>query len=1568
MPLGSVVGSKHKFLMNHVFRILEHPGFNECELVKNIFLGQIKIAISYSEKLELEPSVSIIGPIVFSGPPKGWIPNQNCPQYINIQWQARCVLSYFGMNPSRISQEFYLIILKSFKPSWASGFCSIINSSNTANMDIKLFIKAVNSLYRQFQPIFTALMPSLDAKLDVIEPKNLFKIFGIDLLGIKLTISDSLIQHFPMDIVNSMTLPLLLSYLIQIRNVQISTKIQYLVSFTESSLSKSDLFGQISPFPLTNSSISKKKHFIDIVSQPAQTLLITRSDSDGFEFIGSLKVLQPYVFLSVYESLRTDPTRLLSLCKKFYKNNDDSIAFDFMNRYINESSLIIFITHLIGMNISSYDIQITSIPRLLLPILSQIDYDKIAEFSQVPILSLDDFNLNIDFGFIFAFGAISLAIQIIVNDVIDFEKATFISDLLSLIEIEPIRKSIVWDIFSLVFLCNSKGDYICDVPHAEAILMSLSSFMNESSFFNSASEKLVFANVKRSKDLTTSLVSPQYALVEMIQRGEYDVAMQIAKRFSGLMSIVHLSMLMKQIQVSISFEDPISESFEIEYFFSYNKHLCDDYHSSGIVQNLMNKRKNDTNPLEISMNQTICKGIEMFSNAGNVCSSNLEHNFSLFSSFLDYLLLYNRIIPYTSHSMNRVSPIEIVHMIVKNNSIEDARNLTMLLGPNAIELVLRYSSTFDIRSKLFNLIASDSTPTGKVIFYAKIMEKKYDASEIRKLMFTQKQSVGFGIKGSYLDFRMMDSSINHSDTIFENYLSGLLKSNEGYGISIIGTESSLERYFLYLDESLQEPSSDTLKNLLLPFFDDPSLNYELMNECYIRLPKYTLCILKEHVYKLTPDIVCNLYPFMGLVSPKLLKVLGIQTMEPKNVIISLFGLFEIKTLVIYVSEFQFEHILNDFLYNMESEKLFFDLYRKAPQMFYLLSGFLSKEMINNIEKYIITEYENSLVSTISNEEGDNIMFSTLYDHYSSKKCMSTLLVLLKDVKRLCSPVFCISCEQLSQIYDECTNVISSLSISSFGFEQRTSINLKRILYYLSFFNSSSNFTCSSFSLIFKQIELISKFVGCSLFSRYQESYSLNNCFTLSEGKELALLSEKYDHTGLLYDICILWSIDLSIYYIPRLISCFRIGLLDEGLRFIEFINKNGISSLLIDQISDSIQYPTPMGAPIQCDDLKMLTELINLKVIPIPSVYEAVRSVSDGIKSIQSMSPPIIELKRVYNHIGEIWRYIVICINRSMFDEAFNIWKCLDQKFKKPSNFTKCIVTPAISGKNWVALWEHISKNDDYFYMFQSYINELFSFLENHGMHNTLFDIQTRLYFYDDAIKTVLYVYKYSDNWNSRLKAILVLIDSIEKSLKFRTNQKILRKEIFTRKDLMNLKNRAEFQNKLIKYCQDSQLSFKPNIDIIGDNQDAMYSVVLMMRMGQIDFVLDLMPELASLFTFEEVCDNVIQALEKSGEGAIPRFFKLISKTKGFVYEICVMVMVGILFPDHNDRTVLSFIKNNVFSEIVRGKLFCKYGYIDESFAIAKSTSNHELILQVLELAKIKGNIQIINKCTKMLK
>ena len=1550
---------------------------NAC-LVGHILLGQVQFVDMFVKKPPDAEQIDIFQSMLRFGPPEFWRPSQLCPSYRHVEWDVRDLLiRVLGRDVP--DQMFYLYVLRSLGGDANAKLAQLMSMSQWSKSEIASFFKLFPKFLSQHRGLSRALQPTIQEVMSRIGPDALFKTFDMDVFGI-MKVSMPVLQAFSADLVTKDNLARLMNNIVFCEN-DVVTLVQYLLTHKYSFPKGSQLFGESDSYLTLVNEIALKKrvHFVDFVAKNVQRLLMTNQGKQSLTVGSVVCDMSPYFLLSVFDDLKDDRCRMLALMDEYGKELTLTRKLnELFTRFRNDDLLIQFLYSVTGKRIGLESLVTTSIPVLVRSSLPTVDINILDSVRNNSYFIISDRAKRCDFSFFFAYKAIVAALGMIAKG-----EQHPLSDYIECIDDREVRMAIINDIFSMLFLKrNGSDEFFCSVSIAEEVLMHLSNFIQDSMFFNIASDKLMFARVGGSNLLQTALFSAEAVVVQTTEAGDYDVALNMTKGNPKLMNMVRMIRKMKTNDSMDDVSDiPI---FSVEYFLAKDdkdenrkapeiskmSQILGDGKSkeclsvSRIVSVEVQSRKlQQSDPMDITMSSVI-KELSQNEATLESISDKKSQAFKLFAGFQDYLSLYLKVahLP-NSHLGTRISHRDIVQAIISSGQITSWDALVTLLGPNAAELIFRYSSYDEIKSSLFHVIYSHSNPTGLALLYEKIVGGKGNVTSLRTtlsdIIKNERPSLALELGGSCESLDELDQmSKNFVGTVFDRFLLRKLDDLDGNGYQEVED----------IGESLNGYSSEQYHEMIDSVLNQSNINRDQADSLFYIAPDSFLDYVRNHLHSFTPSILIEFIPFAGFSSLNEMIRRDIQSTDPNILIPEFLSAKDWTLCTQFIHDFeiydQAAPYFNTFFMDTANITAFlctFDAFVKT----------IHNKLCDSVRDKIMLVRQDLLKKQRDKEQHarklpvNDSMFNSIVEQSGSFN--EIMMALAKQY----TPVYYFSTRMVDWIRSSAIKIVSQIVVNSINVEDKAHMEMKKLTRILAKWgNRFSAAKIEGVNEVFViQIKIAMAILEHRPCLRFGMGYSFTDFSSKETAGKLARLCSDLSLYDVLSDLCRTWEIDPASFVVHQATICFSLGLLTGGLEVLKPLTvvEMQAPSNSSDSMVDAIVHPIPVD--IEClipppQDFEGMCTCIRDSAFPSDtmSIYATVKSKLDSQTGIFVSSTQMTTIEMALGILGNQWSLVSLSSSFGRFDKSFEVWLNCDKK-NRIKMFLSGILLPSLAHRNWNMLWRRIEKSRD---EMKDVLDYLFNLLKEKQMYVTQYDIQIRIGYFDDAITLCMKWLVHVDSFKTQTVVCDYMEGAVDKAIAARQSRTAIQKT-FAHRELVALKNRIQLQKDFAAFCQRQQIQFSPNLELLVERDNAMASLLLMMRLGQFQFAVDAMPYMT--FSFRDLCDSLLDSLSGTGDGALLKFFKDLAKIGDPEYTMICTVLVERMADRMPDKSGLhAFIKSHVKSESAKAKLFQEFGFLQDAFASAKSIKDASLIREIRDQATAAGDTALVQKCNRYLK
>ena len=575
------------------FGTITSSKFYERELVRHLCHGNNFLSLIFSKilkdnEIDIE---SLIKNMINSRPPPIYKVTRVNKDVSYYYYCLHDIESFYNPNTPKIDYtSFYFSKFALIGKTWSKQLYPFLTSSyDVPEMKTQLILTCLQKFTRQFSGLYLALKPQVSSVLARIGPQKYISFLQFGIFELLLNIDPSIVVMFPPGMINYSNIAKFWQYPAVLTNNKFAELFQNLTAASEQFPSDSKLYRRSGLFTLTNTSITKKKFFIDLVFSLAHNTLMSRDFNAVMNIIQVLPDFKPWILLADFEKVYPDIQFFNSLLD-IYKTDDTPL--NIFNRFKNDEFLFTFMQQLTGVNYESGVFESISLPKILSDSIIQ---DQLSDINTLRKLSTSDFYIisddarKKDFFFIFSYLAASLIIKNLNNTSITDEN-TIIENLELILNSIEVNSKLLIDLFSLIFICerdfddngfvseNQNNNFICKLRNAEQILSILvqyaqdiknedtkyilSGFHKVHQLIALGSQNTLQTNQNKSNSIEaiennrktfTDLFSSSFETVfDALDNHEFEMAKRLASNDSSLLLIVEVSQIIFDLNKSIN--------------------------------------------------------------------------------------------------------------------------------------------------------------------------------------------------------------------------------------------------------------------------------------------------------------------------------------------------------------------------------------------------------------------------------------------------------------------------------------------------------------------------------------------------------------------------------------------------------------------------------------------------------------------------------------------------------------------------------------------------------------------------------------------------------------------------------------------------------------------------------------------------------------------------------------------------------------------------------------------------------------------------------------------------------
>ena len=896
---------------------LDQRIFDEEEIVRGLFAGNIVNTALIAADF---PSFNILESICCLNPPRGWTATKHNPHYYNIKWKARVLQMTIENSLFNPGQDFFLEILYESDDQLFSSLYAALTSEKISDSVAQRTILDLLKLRKQRKDeIVEALQPSIAECLRKVNSRILWSCDGFspwEILDVYKGIDVAAIQHMPSHLLNASMFQSFIMQMVLLTDQKVKESLQRLISLLEITAFKENKGNFIFPAEdpnfdaliVLNESLSTKNHFVQIQWNNAKVEITY--DMNRYRTIMLEKELYPYFLVACLQRIYQKKELLNDRIKFIQKNyNVASRVSNVFKQIANDDALVAYISQSLGSRKTLEDLATKSIPLLFVNSIPKIEksaFDPIFRYESYLISEKEMSNSE---SFLYASKIFYNVIEFVVGNInrIPDDLTNYLNSLSD----DSIRNSLLIDLFSLIFLKDAKGNFFCNIEKAEEILRLVPYRFPDRQLINNGIRHIIFARLRGKSDLQSALISNDSLLLELLQTNQLDLAVKIFANHPRFEILVQLIISLR----TSKFLNENRHLYSIELYLS--KNVANDW-----ISNIHEINSDYYSPYILDSVKYLIEHHMKYENPIDLYQKIPNHFHT--TTFKEYLELYQK---FQHKTDDRMDPSEIIKVIHHNEMFANMKNLTTLLGSNALEFVLIYSK--EIGDQIYKLFESESPLTAQMIRYDYACNKKYEKGNSDSVYerFLQK-------KAGYKDddeFEIIDSSQNQFNPTIDQADSDFMPL----------TRDQVEQL---IDKAV---SSHPIS----------ASNIELLNELYLKSPEAYLDKMNTMINSFTIPELLEIYPYCGMRSLPILDRLNVSSISITPIVELLMDTMQWNTLKLFMKDFK----KIDDMY-----KYIYDYLNKHPEMIDITPKYLLEDVdVDMIERKEEVTEQYSNVETIT---------------------------------------------------------------------------------------------------------------------------------------------------------------------------------------------------------------------------------------------------------------------------------------------------------------------------------------------------------------------------------------------------------------------------------------------------------------------------------------------------------------------------------------------------------------------------------------------------------------------------
>lgn len=507
---------------SYFFAGLSEVSFTK-EGIRQICFGKPQFSLQFFNRITSISAKTICGNLAVSFPPPQFAISNDFPTYSHFNWATQKISEYYGGKQNDNSLDMIIYELYTSHNKQYTAIYDILTSVTT-----KLDIKSKNLiyLYQNNRNLFISLIPVLTKAIAKYKNEEFYDLIPKTDLNIFLLLDkkrfENIFQTTIPEIIMTQT-NLIVQSIIETKNDSYVNEIQSLL-----------LSNDTDSVPKTlHMSIVGLKHFDDYVIKPILKLIHQLEFAAAQKFSGSHLQYLVMAYVLKFERICENKQFLENSIEIVRKIESIPPSFKHFLKYVqNDLKIMNTLNVLIGRKLSFEDLEYHSIPYLCRPILDGIDIDSFMFMYNFE--SYTNGYADLDFTFLVSF-------YLVINLLTYFNEQK-VTQLISYYK-DPISRSTIFtELFSILFLTDSSGNFIVPFEVSLKLLQIMSNYKTYDIIDEYISQALAKFKCYDKNNLSyNDLLCPTESLVHplLIQK-KWDLALETVKLSPKLQKFVDL--------------------------------------------------------------------------------------------------------------------------------------------------------------------------------------------------------------------------------------------------------------------------------------------------------------------------------------------------------------------------------------------------------------------------------------------------------------------------------------------------------------------------------------------------------------------------------------------------------------------------------------------------------------------------------------------------------------------------------------------------------------------------------------------------------------------------------------------------------------------------------------------------------------------------------------------------------------------------------------------------------------------------------------------------------------------
>jgi hypothetical protein len=513
--------------------------------------------------------IVILKTALIGGPPPQFSHTPSVRSYSYVHWACHCFLKLhtevtipcapalfwqtLQLLGTKESDQMFKLLTSKTKPP-AAEICSTVAAFRDRHHGLYL------SLHKEVENV-----------LSQITGPQLFTYFGISALDLGDSFDPSLRHHFSDGIVNSSNFPDFWSMPGILLDPSAALVFQNLFFCKDGDFPKpATLLRGDYMCTLANQSICRQTHFFDILLRVCRHCL---SDDPSklrrepfLEYTSRFPGLRSLIIL-----IESTPSADIILSPaEFCADAENPAIKNFIERVHNDRELFSAVQAVTGQWPRRDDFATKSLPKMFYGSLRS-DLELLAPIRKKRFFAIDDDSASADFSFISAYKAMCWMLEAMTTG--NGAAAQFSGHFRG-ISHDAVLNAAAISLFSLLFLQNGDGDFICSPQLAALVIQALLERIPGNKHFQMADRILTGALALNRKTLRECLIPVANCMIELVETGNYEQAKAMVTNNLPLTAIVFTAEAIAKLELNQPFLFPRvidGELLAVEFYLCFNR-------------------------------------------------------------------------------------------------------------------------------------------------------------------------------------------------------------------------------------------------------------------------------------------------------------------------------------------------------------------------------------------------------------------------------------------------------------------------------------------------------------------------------------------------------------------------------------------------------------------------------------------------------------------------------------------------------------------------------------------------------------------------------------------------------------------------------------------------------------------------------------------------------------------------------------------------------------------------------------------------------------------------------------